>query len=44
MPGTNGVTPPLAPDAAQTAQRTALAKRLAAAGWSPGLCYLVARG
>ena len=36
VPGTNGETPPIAPNAAQIAQRTALAKRLAATGWSPG--------
>jgi len=40
--GTDGVTPPPAPNAAQLAQRTALAKVLEQSGWSPGLCYLVA--
>ena len=40
--GTDGVTPPPAPNAAQLAQRTALAKVLKQSGWSPGLCYLVA--
>ncbi len=43
IPGTNGETPPIAPNAAQVAQRTALAQRLAADGWSPGLCYLSAQ-
>jgi hypothetical protein len=42
VPGTNGETPPIAPNAAQIAQRTALAKRLQASGWSPGLCQLAA--
>lgn len=42
-PGTNGETPPIAPNAAQVAQRTALAQRLKADGWSPGLCYLAAQ-
>src|SRR3954466_526491 len=37
IPGTNGETPPIAPSAAQVAQRTALAQRLTADGWSPGL-------
>jgi hypothetical protein len=41
--GTNGETPPIAPNAAQAARRTALAQRLAADGWSPGLCYLAAQ-
>ena len=40
VPGTNGETPPIAPTAAQLASRTALAQRLAASGWSPGLCWL----
>ncbi len=40
--GTDGVTPPPAPNAAQLAERTALAKVLNQSGWSPGLCYLVA--
>jgi hypothetical protein len=43
IPGTNGETPPIAPNAAQAAQRAALAQRLAADGWSPGLCYLSAQ-
>src|SRR3954451_2985135 len=43
IPGTNGETPPIAPSAAQVAQRTALAQRLTADGWSPGLCYLAAQ-
>jgi hypothetical protein len=42
--GTNGVTPPPAPNAAQAARRTELAKKLTSAGWSPGLCQLAARG
>ena len=41
--GTNGETLPVAPSAAQVAQRTALAQRLKADGWSPGLCYLAAQ-
>ncbi len=40
--GTNGVTPPVAPSAAQAARRDALAKQLSATGWSPGLCVLAA--
>ena len=40
--GTNGVTPPPEPTAAQLAQRTALASKLSAVGWSPGLCLLAA--
>jgi hypothetical protein len=43
VPGTQGVTKPIAPTAAQAAQRDALAARLKAAGWSPGLCYLAAQ-
>ena len=43
MAGTNGETLPVAPSAAQVAQRTALAQRLKADGWSPGLCYLAAQ-
>jgi hypothetical protein len=42
VPGTNGETPPIAPDAAQVAQRDALAQKLADSGWRPGLCYLAA--
>jgi hypothetical protein len=41
--GTEGVTPPRAPTAAQAARRDALAARLNAAGWSPGLCVLAAQ-
>src|SRR3954452_15686181 len=41
--GTNGVTPPRAPNAAQAAQRASLAEKLRATGWSPGLCYLAAQ-
>jgi hypothetical protein len=41
--GTNGVTPPVAPNAVQAAQRDALAQELRATGWSPGLCYLAAQ-
>src|SRR3954451_12132675 len=40
--GTNGTTPVPEPTAAQKAQRAALASQLRAAGWSPGLCQLVA--
>jgi hypothetical protein len=40
--GTEGVTPPPAPNAEQAAQRAALAQRLSESGWSPGLCYLAA--
>jgi hypothetical protein len=40
--GTNGTTPPPEPTAAQKAQRAELARQLRAAGWSPGLCQLVA--
>jgi hypothetical protein len=43
IPGTNGETPPLAPTPGQAAQRAALAQKLKAAGWSPGLCYLSAQ-
>jgi hypothetical protein len=43
VPGTNGVTPPIAPNAAQAAQRAALARRLSATGWSPGICVLAAQ-
>jgi hypothetical protein len=43
IPGTNGETPPIAPNAAQAAQRDALAQKLAADGWSPGLCSLAAQ-
>ena len=38
--GTEGVTPPVAPTAAQAASRAALARRLSASGWSAGLCFL----
>jgi hypothetical protein len=40
--GTKGVTPPVAPTVAQAARRDALARQLAATGWSPGLCVLAA--
>lgn len=40
--GTNGVTKPQAPNAAQVAQRSALARQLATGGWRPGLCVLSA--
>src|SRR4051812_37074861 len=43
VPGTDGVTPPPAPTAAQAARRNALAAQLSAAGWSPGLCLLAAQ-
>jgi hypothetical protein len=42
MRGTEGVTPPPAPNAEQAAQRDALAAELSATGWSPGLCVLAA--
>jgi hypothetical protein len=38
--GTEGVTPPPAPNAEQAAQRDALALQLSDTGWSPGLCSL----
>jgi hypothetical protein len=38
--GTEGVTPPPAPNAEQAAQRAALAQQLSDTGWSPGLCSL----
>ena len=41
--GTGGVTKPQAPNAAQAAQRDALAGQLRAGGWSPGLCRLSAQ-
>jgi hypothetical protein len=41
--GTGGETKPQAPNAAQVAKRTALAQKLAATGWSPGLCRLAAQ-
>ena len=41
--GTNGVTKPQAPNAAQAIKRTQLAQKLKATGWSPGLCYLTAQ-
>ena len=43
IPGTNGETPTLAPTPEQAARRAALAQKLKAAGWSPGLCYLSAQ-
>jgi hypothetical protein len=43
IPGTDGETPPIAPNAAQAARRTALAQRLATDGWSPGVCRLAAQ-
>ncbi len=42
-PGTKGVTPPIAPTAAQAAQRDRLASRLRANGWTPGICSLAGR-
>jgi hypothetical protein len=39
-PGTEGVTPPPAPNADQAAQRDALAEELTATGWSPAICQL----
>jgi hypothetical protein len=41
--GTDGVTLPPAPNAAQAAQRDALAQELQATGWTPGLCFLAAQ-
>jgi hypothetical protein len=41
--GTNGVTPPPAPTAAQAAERAALARQLDATGWSPFNCFLAAQ-
>ncbi|HEY3018670.1 MAG TPA: hypothetical protein VGJ32_00670 [Solirubrobacteraceae bacterium] len=41
--GTNGVTPPRAPTAAQAAQRERLARQLRATGWYPGVCVLAAQ-
>jgi hypothetical protein len=41
--GTDGVTPPRAPNAAQAAQRAAAARQLSAQGWSPYSCRLAAR-
>jgi hypothetical protein len=41
--GTNGVTAPPAPTAAQAAQRDALATQLQATGWSPFNCLLAAQ-
>ncbi len=38
--GTEGVTPPKAPNAAQAAKRDALAAELRSTGWSPGVCLL----
>jgi hypothetical protein len=38
--GTGRETPPPAPNAAQAAERAALAEQLQASGWSPGLCVL----
>jgi hypothetical protein len=43
VPGTDGVTVPQAPTAAQAAQRDWLAEQLRATGWSPGLCSLAGR-
>jgi hypothetical protein len=40
--GTNGVTPPPAPNAKQRAERAALAEQLKATGWSPYYCRLAA--
>ena len=43
VPGTNGETPPIAPTAAQAAQRDRLASQLRAQGWSPWVCTLAGR-
>jgi hypothetical protein len=40
LAGTDGVTPPPAPNAAQAAERDALAEQLTATGWSPAICQL----
>jgi hypothetical protein len=42
VPGTNGVTPPIAPTPAQAAQRDALAAQLRTTGWRPAICSLAA--
>jgi hypothetical protein len=41
--GTDGVTPPPAPNAEQAARRDQLAVDLRATGWSPGVCQLAAQ-
>ena len=43
VPGTNGVTPPPDPTAAEAAQRQALATQLRATGWRPAICSLALR-
>jgi hypothetical protein len=43
VPGTEGVTPPPRPSAAQAAQRDLFAGQLRAQGWSPAICRLGAR-
>jgi hypothetical protein len=43
VPGTNGVTPPPAPDAEQLFQRQQLAAQLRSTGWVPGLCTIAAQ-
>jgi hypothetical protein len=40
VPGTEGVTPPIAPTPEQAAQRDSLAADLEAQGWSPWFCSL----
>jgi hypothetical protein len=44
VPGTDGVTPPPRPTAAQAAKRRALASQLHATGWRPWLCTRIAGG
>lgn len=43
VPGTEGVTPPVAPSLEQAVQRQALAAQLRDGGWSRALCSLAAR-
>jgi hypothetical protein len=43
VPGTHGVTRPVAPSPAQAARRDRLATKLRATGWSPWLCSLAGR-
>ena len=42
VPGTDGVTAPVAPTPAQAAQRDALAADLRASGWAPWICTRIA--
>jgi hypothetical protein len=43
VPGTDGVTRPVAPSPAQAARRDRLATRFRATGWSPWLCSAAGR-